>query len=456
VTPLAEVPFPLGLEGVPELPFLRKALRNCWNSLGNIIQRPGLTLRGTNSRVARGSFEWNGGLYAVASQDLIKITNVLTGAFTVIGTVAGTADIRTTNDFVNTVIVVKGGAIYTLSKTDVLIDISANSNILPSNSLTTLNSRTIYIPSDGSPAFFSDVNAAGLVQDSSFFDAEQLPDNNTEVFQLNNILYIAGTDSIQSYLDRGLNPVPYVPQTNRIDVGVIGGVIEAQDETTGRSGIFFIGNKKDQIPGMFLLVPGAAPKVSNSAIDEILAKYPRDQLAQAIPGRYVWKSNDVITFTLTSDSFGFHAGNWHGLDTWVNGANVPWQVGYIQEFDLEYYSFFAGNFNLLDDVNKDSGESFIRIIDDGIELGGSFRFQSLQYHISQGYNAAIGSVFLAMSDDNVLYPTYVAAKTGAIGNYGVKLDWNYPGGLGLYDIFMGYRLQTGEDVNFSGTKLFIE
>lgn len=453
---MAEVPLPLGLKGISKLPYTREALRNCFNDNGRIIQRPGLNLKGTNSRVARGAFKWNGSLYEVASQDLIKYTDVTTGAFDVIGTVSGTADIRTTSDFVNAVIVVKGGSIYTLDTSDVLTDISGNANMLPSNSVTTINSRTVYIPSDGSPAFFSDANAAGTIQALSFFDAEQLPDNNTEVFQLNNILYIGGTDSIQSYLDRGLSPVPYIPQTGRIDNGVIGGVVEVQDKSNGRSSIFFIGNEKDQTPGIFVIVAGGAVKVSNDWIDELLSTYTLAQLQQAITGRYVWNGFDVIYFKLANDAFGYYNGNWHGLDTLVNGLCEPWQAGYIQEFELNYYSFFSDKFSLLDDVNNDAGNAFIRIIDGGIEQGGHFNAQSLQYHMSQGFNANVGSVFLMMSDDNVLYGPAVAAATGAIGNYGVELDWNYPGGLGLYDRFMGYRLQTGEDVNFSGTKLYIE
>ncbi len=456
VKKLAEIPFPLGLSGTVELPFTRKALRNCWNRGGKIIQRPGSTLNGTTGLVARGSFEWNGGLYAVASQSLIKITDVTTGAFTTIGTIAGTEGIKTANGFNTATIIVQGGALYTLDKSDVLVDISGNANIVPCNSLTHINGRFVYIPSDGTPAFFSDVGAAGTVQVLSFFDAEQLPDNNSETFQLNNILYVGGNNSIQSFLDRGLYPVPYQSQTGRIDVGIIGGVVETQDDGTGRTAVLFIGKKKGQVPAIFALIAGGAPKISNDAIDSILDTYTEAQLSQALTGRYVWRGNDIIYFTLANHAFGFYKGNWHGLDTLINGVNVPWQAGFIQEFALKYYSFYAGNFSVMADVNKDSGNSFVRIIDDGIEQGGNFNAQSLQYHMSQGYNGSIGSVYLSMSDDNVTYGPYIPSSTGAIGQYGAELDWNYPGGLGLYDRFMGYRLQTGEDVNFTGSKLFIE
>lgn len=450
---LAEIPLPMGLEGSAQLPFTRKALRNCWNTGGEsprIIQRPGIDLLNTNSRVARGAFEWNGGLYVVASTDLLKITNVLTGAFSVIGTIVGSEPVVTAIGFNTAVIAVKGGGIYTLDSSDTLVDISGNANMQSIRSITHINGRFVYIPSDGSPAFFSDVGAAGTVQALSFFDAEQLPDNNTEVFQVNNILYIAGSDSIQSYLDRGLSPVPYVPQTGRIDNGIIGGVVEVSGSQV------FIGREKGQDLGIYALSPNVATKISNEFIDNILAGYTEAELAQSIGGRYKYKGYDIIHMSLIRDSFGFYQGNWHGTDTMVDGSNVPWQVGYVKEYQLKYYSFYANNISVLSNVNKDAGNPFLRIIDFGYEQDGSFNVQSLNYHISQGYNSNIGSVFLQTSDDNVLYGEPFAASTGSIGQYATELDWNYPGGLGLYDRFMGIRLQTGEDINFSGTKAYIQ
>jgi len=207
--------------------------------------------------------------------------------------------------------------------------------------------------------------------------------------------------------------------------------------------------------GIYALGPGNAPKISNEFIDNLLATYTEAELAQAVAGRYKYNGYDIAVFSLGRDSFGYFAGYWHGLDTLVSGSNTPWQVGHIQEFELNYYSFYAGNFSKLDAVNKDSGNSFVRVIDGGFESDKSFAVQSLEYHISQGYNATIGSVSLQMSDDNVLYSPPFHRNTGTIGNYMTELEWNYPGGLGLYDRFMGYRLSTGEDINFSGTKLYI-
>ncbi len=444
-----EINLPLGLEGTSELPFTTRELVNCWNNDGEIIQRPGLTTLNTTSRVARGTFEWNGSLYVVASQELLKINSVITGAFTSIGTVSGTADIRTAIGFNHAVIVVKGGNIYTLDSSDTLTDITSNSNFVSCNSVAHMNGRFIYIPSDGDPAFFSDVGAAGTVQATSFFDSEQLPDNNTEVFVLNNILYIGGTDSTQSFIDRGLSPVPYVPQTGRTDNGIIGGVIEIQGT------VLYIGREKGQDLGIYAHSAGVAPKVSNKFIDTLLQNYTESQLSQAIPNRIKWKGDDVAYFTLINDAFGFFNGNWHRADTLVNGFDVPWQVGYVQEFDLKYYSFYAGNINILADVNKDAGESFRRVILGGAEIDGSTSIQNFHYHMSQGYNDTVGSVYLELSDDNVLFYPPFAESTGEKGNYKWELEWNYPGSA-YFTRFVGYRLSTGEDVNFSGTKLYAD
>jgi hypothetical protein len=448
VKPL-EISFPLGLEGTDQLPYTKRELVNCWNDNGEIIQRPGQRNIATTGRVARGVFEWNGSFYEVASQELLKFTDVATGAFTSIGTIEGTEDIRITNNFVEATIAVKGGKIYTLDKSDTLTDISGNDNIFPVNSLTTLNSRTIYVPSDGGPPFFSDPNASGTVQALSFFDAEQLPDNNTEAFVLNNILYVAGTESTQAFLDRGLSPVPYVPQTGRTDNGIIGGVVEVQGT------VFYIGREKGQDLGIYAHGPGVAPKISNKVIDVALAQYDEATLSKAIANRYKWKGDDVVNFAFGNDSFGFFRGNWFRTDTLFNGFDVPWQLGFVQEFNLKYYSAYAGNFNILDDVNNDAGNAFRRVILGGEEIDGAVSIQNMHYHMSQGFNDNVGSVFLELSDDNILFYPPFAEETGERGNYKRELEWNYPGGA-LFSRFIGYRISTGEDVNFSGTKLFAD
>ena len=308
---MARVNFPPGLVGDENLPRTRRDLQNCWNTgEGRIIGRPGITELNTTGFVARGQFEWNEDLYQVVSTNLIKITDTDTGAFSVIGDILGTGPIETAIGFNNAVIVVKGQFIYTLDDADVIVDISNNANFFPSVDVAHINGRFVYIPSDGDPAFFSDVGAAGTVQVLSFFDAEELPDKNNSVFNFKNTLYIGGTDSFELFRDTGASPNPFMRITgSRILNGYISGLVEYKDT------FLFLGRETDQDFGIYAIGQGSAVKLSNQRIDLILSTYTQDELELAISGRFKWRGYDVATFALNRDSFAFYAGNWFRLDT---------------------------------------------------------------------------------------------------------------------------------------------
>lgn len=450
---MARIDFPAGLEGVEKLPRTRRELRNCFNNgSGKIIGRPGINQLATTGKVARGGFTWNDSLYHVASQSLLKITNTDTGANSDIGTIAGPQTVETDVGFNHAVIVVKGGAIYTLDSSDTLTDISGNSNFVACNDVTHIDGRFVYIPSNGDPAFFSDVGAAGTVQAASFFDAEELPDKNKASFAFKNTLHIAGTDSIERFRNTGASPNPFTRvQGARIDTGYIGGLLE-YNETW-----LFIGREKGQDFGIYSIAQGRAPKISNEAIDLILSTYTQDELAEAISGRIKWRGYDLATFTLRRDSFGFYGGNWFRLDTIFSGVSRPWGGGFITQHKGEYFTAYQDRIGKFADVNTDYGERITRVVDLGVEDPDNeeMSFQSLDLGVSQGYNASNGSVALYLSRDNVTYGPPLYRNTGEIGEYDKVLTWNYPGGLGTYNGFMGIRLYTTEDIGFSADHLIL-
>jgi hypothetical protein len=448
---MARIELPLGLKGSPDLPRTLQGLRNCFNNQeGQIIGRDGITLRGQTTGFARGAFVFNGGLYAVTGTSLIKITNLLTGAHTVIGTIAGSANIAWDIDHNFAVIVVKdvGGAIYTLSTADALVDISGNANFVDCRDVAVIDGIWVYIPLDGDPAFFSDVGAPGTVQATSFFDAEELPDKNKGVINLRNTLYILGENSIETFKNvnaSALMPFARVPGS-RLDYGLLGGLQEYADT------FIFIGRKKDQRAGIYAFAPGAATKLSNERMDKILESYNEDQLADAITNRVAWKGFDITTFRLSSDSFGFYKGEFFELDTLVNGESKPWIAGHIVQFNLNYYSFFEDDFGIFDrDANKDYGKPITRLIDTSLNdpEGRRLTCSKIEIGISQGLNPSVGSVALFMSKDNKSFPIPVYRNLGALGDYQDRLVWEPPGGLGNYLGFMGIRIYTTEDVIFS-------
>ncbi len=603
------IPFPLGFKGSRDLPETNETLLNLFNIGDNkLLQRRGITQLNTTSKVARGNFEWNGFLYQVVSESLIKITNVATGAFNTIGTVDGSSPIQTAVGFNDVVILAPGENIYTLSKsTDIvtitsvgngvaslavfnhagtqpnantdtveisgfvtnsayntfgsivtiaiaaitstaiasvadsipnpgtasfthagtspalgqevtlsgfavettynatgtvtlttattfevstiaftatdtgnyvgsaafsiafkifgsnettgqfvntLTDITNNTNIVPSRDVAHIDGRFVYIPFDGSPAFFSDVGAAGTVQAASFFDAEVLPDINIGVFVLRNTLYIAGTDSIEAFQNTGATPNPFVRIPGAlIENGLIGGL---QDYNINDSPTFlFIGRKTRNNASIFAVGAGKAFEISNERIDRLLETYTDTELSEAIPGRIVIDGYDIATFTLRRDSFGYLNGNWFLLDTVFSGTSRPWGGGFIAQFEGKYYTAFDDKIGVFDNVNTDYGERITKIIGGGAtqENGDYIKVQNLTLGISQGFNSAIGSVALRTSDTNVQFGPEIFINLGSIGEYCKKLRWQPSGGLGLYLGFFGYEIYSTEDINMSADQL---
>jgi len=407
-----------------------------------------MTELSTTGLVARGEFVWNENLYQVVSTSLIKITDVVTGAYSVIGTIAGANDIDVAIGFNHACIIVKGGNGYTLDKSDTLTQM-VSAQFVASNSVTHINGRFVFIPSDGDPAFFSDIGDADSIQTSSFFDAEELPDKNTVAINLNNNLYIGGTDSFELFRDTGVGPNYFARMNARVSFGYIGGLVEYS--TT----FLFVGREKDQGPGIYAMEQGNAPKISNELIDEILSEYTPTELENIRANRFKWNGYDIATFKLPNHSFGFLKGNWFELTTQFGNESKPWAANFITHFSGKYYIAHEGSIGVLADVPTDYGNPFQKTLEIGFTESRDFTANTLELFISQGYNADIGSVALQLSRDNVLYTEPFYRDTGAEGEYYSKLEWVYPGGLGYYEGFMGIRLTTTESVNFSSSMLNI-
>lgn len=449
---MPRIELPTGLVGNEDLPRTRQSLTNCFNNgEGVIIPRPGLQDLATTGGVARGQLVWNGSLYQIVSEQLLKITDTDTGATSVIGTISGNAPVVSAIGFNTAVLVVQGGTIYTLDKTDTLVIISGNANFEPVDAVAHIDGRFVYIPTDGAnPAFFSDIGAAGTVQPESFFDAEELPDNNTTVFNLRNTLYIGGTDSFELFRDTGASPVPFTRLTGaRIDYGFIGGLVPYADT------FLFVGREKDQNYGIYAIAQGRAEKVSNEAIDEILSKYEMRTQSLTVASRFKWRSYDIVAFTCGADSFGFYKGSWFLLSSITGSTQSAWGGGFINQYLGEYFTAFEDKIGKLSNINTDYGERIPRIIDLAFEEpdGEYFACQSATLGISQGYNGTVGTVGLAMSRNNVEYGPMLFRDLGNIGDYTTHLEWNEPGGLGAYEGFMGMRIYTTQDVQFAANSL---
>ena len=445
------VEFPKGLEEAENLPKTRRILQNCFNNgKGQVFSRPGISQLSTTDRVARGAFVWNGSLYVVATNDLLKVTNLNTGAFSDIGDIAGSAQIRVAIGFNDAVIVVQGGATYTLDSSDTLTDVSGNSNFVPFRDVAHIDNRFVYIPADGSPAKVSAVGDAATIGATSFFDAEDLPDANRAVIAHKGTLYILGENSVEPFNGTGATPVPFTRiSRGRLQYGIHGGLL-----SYGES-FLFIGKEEGQDVGVYAVSGGRAEKISNEFIDRILIQYTPEELQEAIPGRVNWRGYNLATFALRRHSFGFYGGQWFLLDTIIGGRSRPWGAGYIASIGNEYYTAYSDKIGKFVKGSTDYGERVTKTIDFAFEQENRdyFSCQSIELGISQGYNAAVGSVAIMMSRNNIEYGPALYQNLGALAKYGNRLIWNPPGGLGTYPGFMGVRIYTTEAVDFSADSI---
>lgn len=455
---MPDVAFPNGFAGSSDLPKTREILKNCWNTGGSILGRPGINQLDTAPGISRGQFAFDSRLFQVSSQEVGEISEA--GAFSSIDTIDGVSLIASAVGFNEAIIVDRGpvgvsagGKGYVLTNLGVVAEITSL-NFLPSTSVAFINGRFVYIPQDGSPAFFSDTGAAGTIQGTSFFDAEQLPDLNKVVFNWNNILYIGGTDSFELYRDTGASPVPFQRIQGRIEFGYIAGLTKYADT------YLFIGREIEQDVGIYALGQGGATKVSNEAIDEILITYTQAELELVIANRYKWKGYDIATFTLPRDSFGFHNNSWHLLDTRINNIDQPWQAGHITQFKQKYYTSFENKTGRFEKVATDYSinrfENQIRIPFQNPD-DAHFTLAGLSLGITQGFEQAPGgTIGLSLSLDNVIFGSVFFNDVAELGAYADRMEWNYPGGLGYFYGFAGIDISSTDAIHFECSHLVLE
>lgn len=452
---MSQFQLPKGTQGIDNLPETNQLLQNMFHTHDNsnsIISRPGINGISVPGGACRGGFEWDEDLYYIYSQELRKITDVDTGAFTVIGTIAGDDLVFSAAGAVTIAIVARGSASYTLDKSGNLVDTSGNTNFVIFVSVTSLNGRAIYVPEVGDKTVFSDVGDFGTIQTLSFFDAEIRPDETVFCFTLDNYLYLAGTQSIERFRDTGSGTNPFKRVGAAFDYGYIGGFLEVDEA------VVFIGRKRKQSPGIFAMDANRVLKISNPPIDKILETYTNLELTETISGRINWLGFDIATLSLRRDSFLFFAGDWSLLDTVINEESRPWSGGFIVEFDNRYYSGFEDKLGVFDSVNFDFGNRITRIIETSLseENREYMTGTELELGVSQGFNTGERqSVGLQTTEDGVLYGPVIFEDLGLIGQYANKLVWGPPGGLGTYQGFMGIRLITRENVIFNADHLII-
>ena len=188
---MTAVPLPQGIQGIKDTPKRGEHLINLMFLDGFLLRTPGTKAEVTSSENGcRGAATWyvDTKPYFVIGNKLQRLDD--TETLTTLGNIEGTADCVFSLGQVSLVIIVKGGTGYTYNETDGLQEIT-DVDFQPSDSVDFINGRHVFVPSDGSPAFYSEVDDAGNIGGLNFFDAEELPDLNKFTINVANQLSAA-------------------------------------------------------------------------------------------------------------------------------------------------------------------------------------------------------------------------------------------------------------------------
>lgn len=291
----------------------------------SLLRTPGissLTSLGGSS-VGRGMYkdQKRGHLYQVQGTSLIKQTN--TTSPTLIGTIDGSGYVPIADNGLVMVIIVPGvkGYFYTYSTgtlveiTDaIFLDFMAQDGGV--TSVVEKDQRFVYNTDE---EFFlgSDisVNDGKDFAALDFEDAETKTDPIVRVMDLNNELYVFGSETIELYQNIGGTAFPFQRILGAtIDKGLKSrfGVVPVNRN------FMFIGNGTNELPSIWVTGSGVANNISNQAIDSLIQGYTDTELESVKALSYSQDGSTFACFVLPNETivFDVNASSAAGLPIW--------------------------------------------------------------------------------------------------------------------------------------------
>ena len=442
---MPEIPFPQGITGLESFPKQQEWLVNLFVLPDGVVRMPGINSFATGAGICRGAQTWRDGLaYMVSGTSLIRISSA--GVVTTLGTISGTADCIFSPGQTDLVIIVKGGNGYRYNDTDGLVQIT-DTDYLPSVGVDFIDGRHVFVPDDGDPAIYSEVDAPEDIDGLSFFDAEELPDKNRAVINVQNQLFLGGDDSFEIFRTNIDPDVVFTRREGaRTDVGYISGLVRFDGSFA------FIGRQRDQAPQIYVMGTGTAQPISTPPIIEILnTQYTADELRECDAFRYEWKGYEVLVFNLARHTLKFCNNLWTYADSNLNGSSEgPWRAKGIC---YAYGKYIVGDreddsIGFLDDIETEYGEQLEAEVQTFIrgERDSYTDVTSIEIDALTGQTASNVTIGLSLSRDARTWGEYRYKSLGLTGAYNRRVVWQPVGNIENY---LGIRLRVTGNVKFS-------
>ena len=432
---MPEIQLPTGCKGDSNTPKQKEIVKNAWIEMGDkptLSPRPGVTSLGSSYGVVRGAGNFNNPntnrkeLYQVQSDRLYRIEKNANDTFigTDIGFIDGGADCILVASFTDLLILVKGestgvnGLAYFYNDTDGLTQIT-DVDLLPSVDVAFLLGRFLFIPADGGPFFWSNVNDPSNIDSSKFADAETLPDKNIGVSEWKDNALIFGAQTIERLTYNASLATFQRVQGATLDVGYIGGRAQYGED------IMFIGREPNGDAGIY--VYPNRQRVSGKYYDEVLNSYSLAELSGVRAQSFSWEGTSFVVWTLPNHSILFY-GDLGIISSGVTGTEEgTWRATFITENNGD---LICGDSNdtaigYLSDIGTDFGEkiegelvTFVR----GAPRSG-FNFIRLIMGITTGQSSEDATISLAVSEDGVQYFDEDFIDISGVGQFDKEISW---------------------------------
>lgn len=328
--------------------------------------------------------------------------------------------------------------------------------------VTWIDGRFVWTPTNGDPLIYSEVNDAGNIDALSFFDAEASPDFNLATVNIQNDLFVLGSNSIERFRHIGTPEAPFLRVNNSIiSVGYVGGLVESKDS------FLFLGRDKDGGYAFFTYTSGQVIKVSSAAVTEDLNLNYTDTELEACTGqRFNWGGHDCYVFTLSDKDYLFNvetgwsyimSGTSFGSGLWGFGSAQRYLGTWYVQADDGLYALTTGDNDIGrgGDNNNDpenfTTDSFIRGVQIAIVEPLESVFVPSSIEVAMEMTTTDSDVDLSVSDDGITWSSNITEATGTETTN--RLIFQDLGGLGSYDAYMGVRISSTSNVSFNINKL---
>jgi hypothetical protein len=361
--PVTTLPFTNGFYRSESLPLSAQEAINCYPVVSAVpalseeyvFGTPGIRFLGTSGEVIeqnRGIHVMNEVAYCVNGETLYRIEDDYT--LTSLGTIPGTQRVSISNNGVQMLVLVPGGAgfIYDWQEDefDEITDTDFTANGNPQ--YVAFVDGYFVLTTDEKKFIVSALNNGLAYNALDFGTAESDPDPVRAPIVFNNQLFIAGTTTIEAFQNIGGADFPFVRTGLFLNKGVSSPLSLIPSQTS----FMFIGGGVNESPAVWALAGNSPQKVSTNAIDLLLGQLTDEELLDVYAWSYAQKGAYFVGFALpnTTIVYDISSGRWHERKSFDEGVLIGYRVsgivtaygrvlcsdtqdGRIGELDPEYF-----------------------------------------------------------------------------------------------------------------------